>query len=558
MSMLWVNDANGNIGTVARHDRDGHPYDAMNYGYHTDAIGRKLRNRPYNIQDLADQPGNYAQDIPQMAYQPDDIVDQQDANHTINTANNFSYDALGQRTKDEKADIELIEWTASGKMKKVHHTTASGKPDITFGYDAAGNRIMKQVGDPDVDPATGYREHYVLDAQGNIMAIYRSQPEPVPNTSPQQYAASLKVVERPVYGSKRLGSYTRAMQLVGEQTITNYPYTQPMQASLKRYELTDHLGNVATVVTGRLLPMIGLGIQYQAEVVSATLHEPFGLELTGMNWQSNVSRFGFQSQIKDLELNAIHFKYREYFPSDGVFSSIDPLWAKYPWNSPYAFSENRVIDGIEFEGLEVVELNGGGTVEGPYANADQALGAALDEKGPDGAGTKSINLPDLVINGRDNMANEYTGGTTNRQPEAESPGSGREPLAHALTGLTLEGAKYGVGNTTFRLFNKKGTNFSPKLYDGWKGGSAGEIKTYGLGKTLGHVGKGLGYYGLLNSAWDVGTGSVPPLEGSMDLIMGGAGTFGGWIGGTFEVSYQAGKLIGPSKWYGDDDNKWFE
>lgn len=356
--MLWVDDANSNIETVARHDGDGHLYDAMTYGYHTDANGRKLRNRPYNIQDLADQAGDYAQDIPQMAYQPNGIVDPQDVNHTINSANNFSYDELGQRTRDRKADIELIEWTVSGKMKRVHHTAASGNPDITFAYDAAGNRIMKQVGDPDVDPATGYREHYVLDAQGNIMAIYRSQPEPVANTSPQQYAASLKVTERPVYGSKRLGSYTRAMQLVGEQNITVYPYVQPMQAPLKHYELTDHLGNVATVVTGRLLPMIGLGAQYQAEVVSASLHEPFGLELTGMNWHSDVSRFGFQSQIKDLELNAIHFKYREYFPSDGTFPTPDPLWAKYPWNSPYAFSENRVIDGIELEGLEFMKSPG--------------------------------------------------------------------------------------------------------------------------------------------------------------------------------------------------------
>ncbi|MBS1938990.1 MAG: RHS repeat protein, partial [Bacteroidetes bacterium] len=353
----YTYDANGNIETVGRFDGDGNMYDAMNYGYHTDAYGRKLRNRPYNIQDLADQDGDYAQDIPQMAYQPDGIVDPQDVNHTINTANNFSYDVLGQRIKDKKADIELIEWTVSGKMKRVQHTAASGKPDITFAYDAAGNRIMKQVGDPDLGPATGYREHYVLDAQGNIMAIYRSQPEPVPNTSPQQYAASLKVVERPIYGSKRIGSYTRAMELVGEPTVHQWPYTQPMQAPLKHYELTDHLGNVATVVTGRLLPLLGLGVQYQAEVVSATLHEPFGLELTGMNWHSNVSRFGFQSQIKDLELNAIHFKYREYSPADGIFSSIDPLTAKYPYWTPYAFSGNRVIDARELEGLEPSGIN---------------------------------------------------------------------------------------------------------------------------------------------------------------------------------------------------------
>ena len=39
-------DANGNIETVARHDGDGHLYDAMNYGYHTDAYGRRRPDRP--------------------------------------------------------------------------------------------------------------------------------------------------------------------------------------------------------------------------------------------------------------------------------------------------------------------------------------------------------------------------------------------------------------------------------------------------------------------------------------------------------------------------------
>ena len=52
--------------------------------------------------------------------------------------------------------------------------------------------------------------------------------------------------------------------------------------------------------------------------------------------------------------NAIAFTYRMYDARIGRFLSIDPLAQKYPWNSPYAFSENRVIDWIELEGLEGV------------------------------------------------------------------------------------------------------------------------------------------------------------------------------------------------------------
>ncbi len=39
-------------------------------------------------------------------------------------------------------------------------------------------------------------------------------------------------------------------------------------------------------------------------------------------------------------------------PRLGRFFAVDPLSRRYAYNSPYAFSENRVIDGVELEGLE--------------------------------------------------------------------------------------------------------------------------------------------------------------------------------------------------------------
>ena len=69
-------------------------------------------------------------------------------------------------------------------------------------------------------------------------------------------------------------------------------------------------------------------------------------------------RFGFQGQEMDNEVagvgNSINYKYRVHDPRIGRFLSIDPLSDSYPWNSSYAFSENRVIDGVELEGLEVI------------------------------------------------------------------------------------------------------------------------------------------------------------------------------------------------------------
>jgi hypothetical protein len=42
-------------------------------------------------------------------------------------------------------------------------------------------------------------------------------------------------------------------------------------------------------------------------------------------------------------------------PRVGRFFATDPLEENYSWNSPYAFSSNRVIDAVELEGLESIE-----------------------------------------------------------------------------------------------------------------------------------------------------------------------------------------------------------
>lgn len=103
-------------------------------------------------------------------------------------------------------------------------------------------------------------------------------------------------------------------------------------------------------------------------------YEPFGSLLPGRNFSSGSYRYLFQGQEHDDELygsvgTSYSYEYRMHDARVGRFLSIDPLAAKYPHNSPYAFSENRVIDGVELEGLEVSLVNGGtGQVGGPLAD----------------------------------------------------------------------------------------------------------------------------------------------------------------------------------------------
>jgi hypothetical protein len=52
--------------------------------------------------------------------------------------------------------------------------------------------------------------------------------------------------------------------------------------------------------------------------------------------------------------NSVNYSFRMHDPRLGRFFAIDPLNADYPWNCPYAFSENIVINAVELEGLEKV------------------------------------------------------------------------------------------------------------------------------------------------------------------------------------------------------------
>ena len=95
--------------------------------------------------------------------------------------------------------------------------------------------------------------------------------------------------------------------------------------------------------------------------------------------------YGFQGQERDDEVsgsgNSYSYKYRMHNPRLGRFFAVDPMAREYPWNSPYAFSENRLIDGVELEGLEFAEKRvdnkSRGVLSTPTTKTDVAIGLGL-------------------------------------------------------------------------------------------------------------------------------------------------------------------------------------
>ncbi|MBL4651914.1 MAG: hypothetical protein JKY53_03475 [Flavobacteriales bacterium] len=91
---------------------------------------------------------------------------------------------------------------------------------------------------------------------------------------------------------------------------------------------------------------------------------PGGSIMPGRSFNSTEYRYKHQGQESDPEIygegNSYAYRFRMSDPRLNRFWSVDPLAPSYPGNSPYAFAQNRLIDGTELEGLEWQPVNGAG------------------------------------------------------------------------------------------------------------------------------------------------------------------------------------------------------
>ena len=100
--------------------------------------------------------------------------------------------------------------------------------------------------------------------------------------------------------------------------------------------------------------------QTKSPVIQQEDFYPFGLKFNSFVRESsvpnNMKLFQGQEHIDDLGLNWDSFKWRNHMPDIGRFFNVDPLSEKYVYNSPYAFSENKVTAHVELEGLEAESI----------------------------------------------------------------------------------------------------------------------------------------------------------------------------------------------------------
>lgn len=200
-------------------------------------------------------------------------------------------------------------------MRAVYKNDTS---EVHFRYDAAGNRIAK-ITESDMTI-------YVRDASGNVMGVYKND----------------TLAEQSIYGSSRLG-------LVNYASKTGY-----RSLGGKKYELSNHLGNVLAVVSDNI--HLDQDSTWTS-LINTTDFYPFGLAMDGRTVQDSSYRYGFNG--KELDGGGewgskSHYDYgfRIYSPSIGKFLSVDPLAGSFAMLTPFQYGSNNPIYNIDLDGLE--------------------------------------------------------------------------------------------------------------------------------------------------------------------------------------------------------------
>gem|GEM_PF-1636752 len=300
-------DANGNITKYKRNKDAGITQDSLNYKYNTGTN--------------------------QLQYITDNVANNVSTTDIDNQSpNNYIYDKSGNMVADSAQSMS-VSWSPYGKILT---NTKAGGANLSFGYNAMQQRVLKRV----VLAGDTTRTYYIRDAQGNTMGVYT------------RHNDSVSWREQYIFGSSRLGLY-RADTLVnkGLQTISK------LYEGKRNYELTNHLGNVLAVINDRKtdsLSATNVKLGYNA-VVIATDYFPFGMAIDSRSYSAKTYRYGFNDKENDSETGYQDYGMRMYDGKNPHFLSIDPLTKKYPFYSPYIFAGDNPIMAIDLDGAEPLQ-----------------------------------------------------------------------------------------------------------------------------------------------------------------------------------------------------------
>src|SRR5690606_26288736 len=188
-------DGNGNIEylnrnsiastqTDAKMDEFKYKYNKVASATSVSTADAKVNNQLFQVRDNPTYSNNFDNDIDDQLSYP----------------NNYQYDEIGRLVQDQQENIKQINWNVSNKVTSF--VKSNTEPDVYFAYGPMGNRIGKFV-DSKIAGESDKTTYYMLDAQGNPIAIYKYDAQ----------SAILTLEDFIIYGNKRLGTNTKEIKM---------------------------------------------------------------------------------------------------------------------------------------------------------------------------------------------------------------------------------------------------------------------------------------------------------------------------------------------------------
>ncbi|MEC4048616.1 hypothetical protein OX284_004180 [Flavobacterium sp. SUN046] len=270
----------------------------------------------------------------------DDLIDTNDVN------NDYKYDDYGNMIRDDNKNIKNIVYNHLN-LPVLIDFGALGR--ISYIYNAVGQKISKRVVDANLNTTV---ETFYVDGfqyKGDNLQFF-------PHAEGYVNCNAPKLLLVPTSDGGMQEVYL-------DDGTPTFSYV---------YNYTDHLGNIRLSYTKN--PQSGA-----LSIIEENHYYPFGLKHNNYNSDKNMYakeqeqlkikpvpplfkpayNYKYQGQERqdELGLNWDSFKWRNYDMAIGRFMSIDPLSEKFAYQSHYNFSEDRVVDSREFEGMEKVQIN---------------------------------------------------------------------------------------------------------------------------------------------------------------------------------------------------------
>ncbi len=250
--------------------------------------------------------------------------------------------ASGNLISDSAENIKNIRWNVYGKIAAIEKKNGD---EITYSYDAAGNRISENFNNE--------YTFYLRDASGNMVSTYTA------NDTTNNGNLTQSDVE--LYGSSRLGIDQLNLDVQDLKQAT--AESRAKKYGSKRFELTEHRGNVMAVIGENKTPIDdnndGLVDGYTPQILQANDYSSYGATLPGRTFAGTGYRYGYNGKEndKDISSGAQDYGMRINDTRLGRFLSVDPITSKFSMLTPYQFASNRPIDGIDLDGLEYLAFH---------------------------------------------------------------------------------------------------------------------------------------------------------------------------------------------------------